>query len=291
MDYYKVLGVERGATDEEIKKTYRKLAMKYHPDKTKGDKAAEDKFKQISEAYAVLSDPAKRKEYDTFGASGFRQRYSQEDIFRNFDLGDIFREFGFGGGGFGGRGFGGGGHHGFHQSRRPMKGADRTLEITLTPKEIVEGTTRTLTVDGGASTINVRIPKGLVTGKKLRLSGKGSPSPHGGPAGDLFVVSKAVMGDGFIPEGQNLIYDVELKLSEALLGATVSVPMVEGGEISLKVPGGTQPKTKLRIRGRGLPDMKGHSRGDLFVRVGVALPKTLSDEQRNAVEKLAEIGL
>ena len=291
MDYYKVLGVERGATDEEIKKTYRKLAMKYHPDKTKGDKAAEDKFKQISEAYAVLSDPAKRKEYDTFGASGFRQRYSQEDIFRNFDLGDIFREFGFGGGGFGGRGFGGGGRHGFHQSRRPMKGADRTLEITLTPKEIVEGTTRTLTVDGGASTINVRIPKGLVTGKKLRLSGKGSPSPHGGPAGDLFVVSKAVMGDGFIPEGQNLIYDVELKLSEALLGATVSVPMVEGGEVSLKVPGGTQPKTKLRIRGRGLPDMKGNSRGDLFVRVGVALPKTLSDEQRNVVEKLAEIGL
>ena len=291
MDYYKVLGVERGASDDEIKKTYRKLAMKYHPDKTKGDKAAEDKFKQISEAYAVLSDPAKRKEYDTFGASGFRQRYSQEDIFRNFDLGDIFREFGFGGGGFGGGGFRGGHGHGFHQQRRPVKGADRNLEVTLTPKEIVEGTTRTITVDGGASTINVRIPKGLVTGKKLRLSGKGAPSHQGGPSGDLYVISRAVAGDGFIPEGQDLIYDVEVKLSEALLGTTVAVPMVEGGEVNLKVPAGTQPKTKLRIRGRGLPEMKGEARGDLFVRVGVMLPRTLTDDQREAVENLASKGL
>ncbi|VFQ43535.1 DnaJ C-terminal domain-containing protein [Desulfoluna butyratoxydans] len=295
MDYYKVLGVERGASDDEIKKTYRKLAMKYHPDKTKGDKAAEDKFKQISEAYAVLSDPAKRKEYDTFGASGFQQRYSQEDIFRGFDLGDIFREFGFGGGGFGNGGFGNGGcgrggGRGF-QGRRQAKGEDRTLEITLTVEEVYTGTTRSLSVGGGASTINVRIPKGLVDGKKLRLSGKGEPSPYGGPAGDLYIRSRVVGAKGFFPDGQNVIYDTDIRVSEALLGTTITVPTLDGGEINLRVPAGTQHKTKMRIPGKGLPEMKGEGKGDLFVRIGISLPKTLTDSQRAAVEDLAKSGL
>lgn len=295
MDYYKVLGVERNATDDEIKKTYRKLAMKYHPDKTKGDKAAEDKFKEISEAYAVLSDPAKRKEYDTFGASGFQQRYSQEDIFRGFDLGDIFREFGFGGGGgfgggFGNGGFGRGGGQGCH-GRRQVKGADQTLEITLTVEEVCSGTTRSLSVGQGASTINVRIPKGLVDGKKLRLTGKGEPSRYGGPAGDLYIRSRVVGSGGFVPDGHHVIYDVAIRMSEALLGTTISVPTLEGGEIHLKVPAGTQHKTKMRVPGKGLPDMKGGTRGDLFVRIGVTIPKNLTEAQRSAVENLAETGL
>lgn len=296
MDYYKVLGVERNATDDEIKKTYRKLAMKYHPDKTKGDKAAEDKFKEISEAYAVLSDPAKRKEYDTFGASGFQQRYSQEDIFRGFDLGDIFREFGFGGGGggfgggFGNGAFGRGGGQGCH-GRRQVKGADQTLEVTLTVEEVCSGTTRSLSVGQGTSTINVRIPKGLVDGKKLRLTGKGEPSRYGGPAGDLYIRSRVVGSGGFVPDGRHVIYDVDIRLSEALLGATISVPTLEGGEIHLKVPAGTQHKTKMRVPGKGLPDMKGGTRGDLFVRVGVTIPKNLTEAQRSAVETLAKNGL
>ncbi|WP_300673222.1 J domain-containing protein [Desulfoluna sp.] len=292
MDYYKVLGVERNATDDEIKKTYRKLAMKYHPDKTKGDKAAEDKFKQISEAYAVLSDSAKRKEYDTYGASGFQQRYSQEDIFRGFDLGDIFREFGFGGnsGGFGNGGFGRGGGQGC-QGRRQVKGADQTLEITLTVQDVFSGTTRSLSVGGGASTINVRIPQGMVDGKKLRLTGKGEPSRQGGPAGDLYIQSRVVGAGGFVPDGQHVIYDTDIQVSEALLGATLTVPMLDGGEINLKVPAGTQHKTKLRIPGKGLPEMKGGVRGDLFVRIGVTIPKTLTDDQRTAVENLAKNGL
>ena len=287
MDYYKVLGVERSASDDEIKKTYRKLAMKYHPDKTKGDKAAEDKFKEISEAYAVLSDTAKRKEYDTYGASGFQQRYSQEDIFRGFDLGDIFREFGGGGGGFGG--FGGGGHG--CQGRRPAKGADHTLDITLTVQEVCTGTTRTLSVGGGASSINVRIPQGLVDGKKLRLTGKGEPSRHGGPAGDLYIRSRVVGGDGFSPEGQNVVYDINIQISEAVLGSTITVPTLEGGSINLKVPAGTQHKTKMRIPGKGLPEMKGGTRGDLYVRIGISIPKNLSEAQKAAVENLAENGL
>ena len=288
MDYYKVLGVERSASDDEIKKTYRKLAMKYHPDKTKGDKAAEDKFKEISEAYAVLSDTAKRKEYDTYGASGFQQRYSQEDIFRGFDLGDIFREFGGGGGGFGG-GFGGGGH-GCH-GRRQTKGADHTLDITLTVQEVCTGTTRTLSVGGGASSINVRIPKGLVDGKKLRLTGKGESSRYGGPAGDLYIHARVVGGDGFSPDGQNVVYDINIQISEAMLGATITVPTLEGGSINLKVPAGTQHKTKMRIPGKGLPEMKGGTRGDLYVRIGIAIPKNLSEAQKVAVENLAENGL
>lgn len=289
MDYYKVLGVEKNATDDEIKKKYRKLAMKYHPDKTKGDKAAEDKFKEISEAYAVLSDAAKRKEYDTYGASGFHQRYSQEDIFRGFDLGDIFREFGFGGGGFGNP-FGGGGGPGF-QGRRQVKGADQTLEITLTVQEVFTGTTRSLAVGGDASTLNVRIPSGLVDGKKLRLTGKGEPSRFGGPAGDLYILSRVVGSGGFVPDGQNVIFDIDIRLSEALLGATVTVPTLEGGEINLKVPAGVQHKTKMRIPGKGLPEMKGEGRGDLFVRIGVVIPKTLTEGQREAVENLAKSGL
>jgi curved DNA-binding protein len=283
MDYYKVLGVERNATDDEIKKTYRKLAMKYHPDKTKGDKVAEDKFKEISEAYAVLSDASKRKEYDTYGASGFQQRYSQEDIFRGFDLGDIFREFG-------GGGFGGGGGQGF-QSRRQVKGADQTLEIALTVQEVCSGTTRSLSVGEGEASINVRIPKGLVGGKKLRLSGKGAASRHGGPAGDLYIRSRVVGADGFVPDGQNVIYDIDLRLTEALLGTTITVPTLEGGELNLKVPAGTQHKTKMRIPGKGLPEMKGETRGDLFVRIGVTIPKILTDDQRTAVENLAKNGL
>ncbi|SCY71769.1 DnaJ C-terminal domain-containing protein [Desulfoluna spongiiphila] len=298
MDYYKVLGVERSASDDEIKKTYRKLAMKYHPDKTKGDKAAEDKFKQISEAYAVLSDSSKRKEYDTYGASGFQQRYSQEDIFRGFDLGDIFREFGFGGGGGGGFGNGGFGNGGFGrgggqgcQGRRQVKGEDQTLDITLTVEEVFTGTTRSLSVGRGASTINVRIPKGLVDGKKLRLTGKGEPSRYGGPAGDLYIRSRVAGSGGFVPDGQNVIYDTDIRVSEALLGTTITVPTLEGSEINLKVPAGTQHKTKMRIPGKGLPEMKGGARGDLFVRIGVSLPKTLTEGQRAAVEDLAKNGL
>ncbi len=285
MDYYKVLGVERSASDDEIKKTYRKLAMKYHPDKTKGDKVAEDKFKEISEAYAVLSDASKRKEYDTYGASGFQQRYSQEDIFRGFDLGDTFREFGGGGGGFGG-----GAGRGCH-SRRPAKGDDHTLEIVLTVQEVCSGTTRTLSVGGGASSINVRIPKGMVDGKKLRLTGKGAPSPQGGPAGDLYIRSRVVGGGGFTADGQSVMYDTDICLSEAILGTTIIVPTVEGGEINLKVPAGTQHKTKMRIPGKGLPEMKGDARGDLFVRIGVTLPKVLTEDQRAAVENMARNGL
>ena len=301
-DYYQVLGVKKGASDEEIKKAYRKLAMKYHPDHTKGDKAAEEKFKKISEAYAVLSDKDKRKEYDTFGAEGFRQRFSQEDIFRGFDFGDVFREFGFGSDFFGrGRGsgmrynFGGGspfGSQGGAQQAR-VKGSDLVYELPLTLKEVATGTSKTVGLQhqGQSEKVTVKIPKGMITGKKLRLAGKGSPSPLGGPPGDLFIQTKVINDPVYRADNYDLYMNHELKISEAILGTSISVPTLEDKQLNLKIPPGTKPGTKMRMSGHGLPHMKGKKKGDLYVKIQVKLPKKLSNEQKELIEKLAETGL
>jgi len=302
-DYYQLLGVAKGASEEEIKKAYRKLAMKYHPDHTKGDKAAEEKFKKISEAYAVLSDKKKRKEYDTFGAEGFRQRFSQEDIFRGFDFGDIFREFGFGGDLFSGRGRGGGTRFNFgggapfgsqagHQQAR-MKGSDLVYELPLTLREVANGTTKTVSLQhqGYSQKVTVKIPKGLISGKKLRLAGKGSPSPVGGPPGDLFIQAKVLNDPSYRAEKYDLHMNQELKLSEAVLGTSISVSTLDDKKLSLKVPPGTRPGTKMRMPGQGLPHMKGNKKGDLYVKIQVKLPRQLTDEQKKLIEKLAQTGL
>jgi len=302
-DYYQVLGVKKGATQDEIKKAYRKLAMKYHPDHTKGDKAAEEKFKKISEAYAVLSDKDKRKEYDTFGAEGFRQRFSQEDIFRGFDFGDIFREFGFGGGFSSGRGrssgvrfnFGGGSPFGSQtgQQQARMKGSDLVYELPLTLREVANGTTKTVSLQhqGYSEKVTVKIPQGLISGKKLRLAGKGSPSPLGGPPGDLFIQAKVLVDPLYHAEKYDLYLNHELKLSEALLGTSISVTTLDDKKLSLKIPPGTSPGTKMRMPGQGLPHMKGNKRGDLYVKIQIKLPKQLTDEQKKLIEKLAAAGL
>jgi curved DNA-binding protein len=302
-DYYQVLGVKKDASKEEIRKAYRKLAMKYHPDHTKGDKGSEEKFKKISEAYAVLSDEKKRKEYDTVGAEGFQQRFSQEDIFKGFDFGDIFREFGFGGDFFSGRGrgsgtrfnFGGGSPFGSqagkHQAR--MKGSDLVYELPLTLKEVATGTTKTVSLQhqGYSQKVTVKIPKGLISGKKLRLAGKGSPSPVGGPPGDLFIKSKMLSDPSFRAEAYDLHTTQELKLSEVVLGTHISVSTLDGKKLSLKIPPGTRPGTKMRMPGHGLPHMKSKKKGDLFVKIQVRLPRQLTEEQKNLIEKLAETGL
>jgi curved DNA-binding protein len=304
-DYYQLLGVGKGASEEEIKKAYRKLAMKYHPDHTKGDKTAEEKFKKISEAYAVLSDKEKRKEYDTFGAEGFRQRFSQEDIFRGFDFGDIFREFGFGGDFFSGRGrgrgsgmrfdFGGGSPFGSQagQQQARMKGSDLVYELPLTLKEVATGTTKTVSLQhqGYSQKVTVKIPKGLISGKKLRLAGKGSPSPVGGPPGDLFIQAKVLNDPLYHAEKHDLHMTKELKLSEVVLGTNISVSTLDDKKLSLKIPPGTRPGTKMRMPGHGLPHMKSKKKGDLYVKIQVRLPNQLTDEQKNLIEKLAETGL
>ena len=300
-DYYKILGVDRKASDDEIKKAYRKLAMKYHPDHTKGDKAAEEKFKQISEAYAVLSDKEKRQQYDTFGSEGFHQRFSQEDIFRGFDFSDILREFGFGGaGGFGGRNsgtrfsFGGGSPFGQQSGQRAqIKGSDLVYELSLTLAEVISGVTKTISFNhkGRSEKISVKIPKGMITGKKLRLAGKGDQSPYGGPPGDLFIQSKLISDPTFEVNGHDLVTHREVKLSDALLGTQISVPTPEGRQMSLKIPPGTRHGTKMRLSGHGIPHMRDNKKGDLFVRIQIAVPKQLTEEQENLIKKLAETGL
>ena len=301
-DYYKILGVKKEASDEEIKKAYRKLAMKYHPDHTKGDKSAEEKFKKISEAYAVLSDKDKRKEYDTFGSEGFHQRFSQEDIFRGFDFGDIFREFGFGGGNFssgrsGGTRFSFGGGQGFNFGGGPqqarVKGSDLVYELPLTLREVATGTSKIITLQhqGESENLTVTIPAGLVAGKKLRLAGKGNPSPYGGPPGDLYIKSQVLNDPLFSAENQDLFINRELKVSEAILGTTIAVPTITETQLSLKIPPGTKHGTKMRLPGHGLPAMKGNIKGNLYVRILINVPKQLNEEQKRLVEELAATGL
>jgi len=300
-DYYKILGVNRTADATEIKKAYRKLAMKFHPDHAKGDKTAEEKFKKISEAYAVLSDKEKRQEYDTFGSEGFRQRFSQEDIFRGFDINDILREFGFGGDTFGGAGrgtrfsygsgptFGGRGR----QQAQSVKGSDLIYELPLTLREAAFGATKAVTIQnqGAPERVTVKIPKGMAAGKKLRLAGKGSPGPFGGPRGDLYIQATLMEDPVFSVDGQDLVTHRDIKITEALLGATISVPTLDEKQYNLKIPAGTKSGTKLRLPGHGLPAMQGSKNGDLYVRLHIQVPKDLTREQRELVEKLAETGI
>ena len=307
-DYYKGLGVSKDASAGDIKKAYRKLALKYHPDHASGDKAKEEKFKAISEAYAVLSDAEKRKKYDTYGSDGFQQHYSQEDIFRGSNIEDILKEFGFGGSSFPrGRKMGGGGRRfsfnpesmfnfggGRQQPAAPAKGSDMEYEISLTLSDIAAGTSKNLSFQdpsGGTETITVKIPKGMISGKKLRLAGRGQPSPYGGPAGDLYIKSKILDDSTFKIKDFDLFLNREIKVTDALLGTQISVPTLSGKQLSLKIPPGTKHKSKMRLAGNGIPHMKGGGSGDLYVELYVTMPKKINKKQKQLIEKLAREGL
>jgi curved DNA-binding protein len=305
-DYYQILGVSRDAAADDIKKAYRKLAMKYHPDKAKGDKKqAEDKFKQISEAYAVLSNPEKKKQYDEFGSQVFRDKFTQEDIFRGFDFSDIFTDgtsdsiFSriFGGLG-GGRPRGRtrifrGGPEGYHGQVQPPKGQDLQVEMPITLHEMAFGTEKLVSFshNGQVEKISVKIPAGTLPGKKLRLTGKGGPSPMGGPPGDLYVKLKEVEHPVFKREGNDLLVDRRIKVSEATLGTKVTVPTLDGKTMSLKVPPGTQSHTKMRLKNYGLPAANNKTRGDQLVRIIVETPANLTKKQKALLEELAKEGL
>jgi curved DNA-binding protein len=310
MDYYDTLGVSKTSTPDEIKKAYRKLALKYHPDKNKGDKEAEDRFKQISEAYAVLSDPEKKQQYDTYGSTDFHRRYSQEDIFRNFDLNDILRQFGFGMGGgrqqssgFGGMG-GGGPFNSFFSSQgmgggcgggchQPEKGQDMTYQITVTLEDVLNGADRSISLrkNGNTQQVSVKVPKGIEEGKKLRLKGKGGSSRNGGPPGDLYLKVEIASHKDFERDGDDLVTTKYLSYSEACLGAKVEVATLEGKKFAVKVPAGSVNGSRLRIRGYGLPVGPLGERGDLYVRIAVKVPEVLTEEQKELVLQLQKVGL
>ena len=314
MEYYEVLGVAKTATADEIKKAYRKLALKYHPDKNPGDKAAEEKFKEISEAYAVLSDAEKRKQYDTFGSTGFRQRYSQEDIFRNFDLNDILRQFGFGTGFRGTGGFHTGGFRTagggspfegmFGQTMRgggcgggcgpqPVKGGDLTYELTVTLEEVLHGAEKTISLrqNGRSQNVSVKVPKGIEDGKRLRLPGKGGPSSSGGPPGDLYLKVHVADHPVFQRAEDDLVVEQRIPFSEACFGTSIEVATLDGKKFNVRVPPGVQQDAKLRIKGHGLPAGPIGHRGDLLVKIAVQVPKSLTPEQEEAVRSLAAVAL
>lgn len=307
-DYYKTLGVTKDATSDDIKKAYRKLALKYHPDKNPGNKEAEDKFKKMSEAYAVLSDAEKRKEYDNFGSDGFRQHYTQEDIFRGFDLNEILRGFGMGGGSGAGRRqyssyqhqqhngdpfadfFGGGQQH----YRSPaQKGQDLEYNLTISLEESVLGAEKKIALnkDGKIDEINIKIPSGINAGKKLRLNGKGLPGSHGGPAGDLYLNISIQPHPIFARDGNDIYVEKELKFSQVVLGTSIDVPTIDGMVKRLKIPPGTQNNTKIRMKGYGVQHIKDSERGDQYVKILVSVPKRLTASQTELIKKLADEGI
>ena len=304
-DYYQILGVSRTASQEEIKKAFRRLAMKYHPDRNKDDKSSEARFKEINEAYAVLGNPEKRKQYDTFGADHFGKRYTQEDIFRDFDFSSIFREFGFGGGGqnifgqmFGGRSYGktrrsSFGFDGYQTRSVPTKGQDLVYELAVTLEEAATTTSKVISYQDGDSqqNISVKIPAGISTGKKLRIPGKGRPGLDGGPRGDLFVQIKVLDHPLFKREGDDLILTREIRFSEALAGTEIEVPAIDKKTLRLKIPAGTQCNARFRLKGYGMPCMGGNGRGDAYVQVVVAVPEKLSKKQKALLKDMEESGL
>jgi DnaJ-class molecular chaperone len=290
-DYYKTLGVEKSATPDEIKKAFRKLAVKYHPDRNPNDKGAEEKFKEINEAYAVLSDSKKKEEYDTYGSSGFHKQYSQEDIFRNFDFGGTFKDMGMGGGEdifsrlFGG-GFGRGGRSNFRTG--PQKGADLEMETDISFRDAAHGAEKLVAFrrNGKREELRVKIPAGVDNGSKIRIAGKGAQGESGAAPGDLYLIIRVLPDPVFTHEGGDLFVECPIPFSAACLGTSLDVPTLEGDK-RIKVPAGIQPGTKIRLKGYGFKPLGSNAKGDLYVKIGVRVPESLNGEQKKLVEELA----
>jgi molecular chaperone DnaJ len=352
-DYYEVLSVSKNASKDEIKDAYRKLALQFHPDRNKAPDA-EEKFKEISEAYAVLSDDEKRQQYDALGHPGFDQRYTSEDIFRGADFSSIFRDLGFGdlfrsffGGGFGG---------GF--AERMNRGQDLAYDLEITLEEAAKGTEKEIEIPrtekcdvchgSGASPgtsprtcprcngagkiqhmrkssfamyvqvtpcptcrgkgtlidspckncrgsglvkkrrrITVKIPLGIDEGYQLRLRGEGEMAPNGDEPGDLYVQVHVIPNELFMREGDDLMHVLIISYPQAALGGEVSVPTLEG-PTTVRIRPGTQSGETIQLKGKGMPHFRGYGRGDLLVRVGIAVPEKLTPQQRTLLEQLAK---
>lgn len=313
-DFYALLGVKKDASETEIKKAYRKLAKNLHPDRNPDDAAAELKFKEVGEAYSVLSDPEQRQQYDairsmtsggarfTSGGRGPGGGGQFEDVFSSMfggagagAAGGPRVRFSTGGpaGGAGGASledllggmFGGGGgsaYGGYGAPRGPQRGADIDAATTIGFRQAVHGETVQLRTQEGR-TITVRIPAGVRDGQRIRLAGKGNPGDHGAPAGDMVVSVKVTPHPVFGREGDNLTITVPVTFDEAALGSTLEVPTLDGGTVKVKLAPGTPSGRVLRVKGRGV-ERKGHAKGDLLAKVDVMVPQRLSDEARAAVE-------
>ena len=307
-DYYETLGVSKTASEDEIKSAFRKLARKHHPDVAKDKKAAEEKFKQINEAYEVLSDPEKRQKYDQLGANwnqpggfqpppqwgggqpgGFRwgsgENGGVEFEFGGTGFSDFFEQFF--GGGRGRSAFGGFGQRGATAER----GSDVEADIMVTLEEALHGSTRQVSLRRAGSkkteTYQVKIPRGVREGQRIRLAGQGEAGERGGKSGDLFLRVRLARHPDFSVEGNDLVHEVKIAPWQAVLGDQLIVPTLEGSA-RLKLPPGTQGGQRFRLRERGLPGVSGQ-RGDLYVAVQISVPKKLSEREREIWNQLAQL--
>ncbi len=308
-DYYATLGVARDASDDDIKKAFRKLARQHHPDVAKDKKAAEEKFKEINEAQEVLNDPEKRKKYDQLGANWNAPEGSYPPQARHHG-GDMDQEFHFGGTGFSDffeQYFSGGTRYGFpqdegagfgqaHSPSGKRRGSDIEGDILVTLEEAMHGTVRPISLQtvnrqtgqADTHTFQVRIPPGATDGRRIRVPGQGEPGRGGAPAGDLFLRVRHAAHPDYSSQEADILYDLDIAPWEAVLGSEVLVPTLDGS-IKLKIPAHAGSGQKLRVRGRGLPKGKTGERGDFYVVLHVQLPATLSEEERGLWEKLRDI--
>ncbi len=277
-DFYKTLGVAKDVSDAELKKVYRKLAREYHPDSNPGDAKAEARFKEISEAFSVLSDKEQRKEYDAVRAMGGGARFTGGAG----GQGGAGFPGGFGGGGAGFEDvfanlFGGGGRGGFG-GFGPQRGADLTMTTTVDFIDSIHGSTLKLRLSDDGAPTSVKVPAGIQDGQKIKLRGKGQQSPNGGEPGDLLITVKVKPHPVFVRDGNNLRVSVPLTFAEAVLGATISVPTLGGEPVKLKVAPGTPNGRVLRVKGKGVQSAKGA--GDLLAAVEVAVPSHVSEKAK-----------
>jgi len=321
-DYYETLGVTRGADEKAVKTAFRRLARKYHPDVNPGDKAAEQKFKEISEAYEVLRDPKKRAQYDRFGHLGDAWRRAAAGAPGGWagrtTVGPDFDFSGFGGNldDILGDILGSRGGSVFTQAR-PRRGQDVRAEIELTLEDASRGVTREIAlpipqacptcrgagISGRGSVctacsgrgqveqvkrLEVKIPAGVRTGSKVRVAGQGAPSPTG-ERGDLYLIPKVAPHRLFKRQGDDLHIEVPVTYSEAALGAEIEVPTLNG-RVKMKLPPGASSGQRLRLAGRGMPRMKGGGNGDLYVRVRIVVPKDMTEEERDLIGRLRDLG-
>jgi len=292
-DYYNILGVNRSATDKEIKQAYRRLARKHHPDVNPGDKSAEARFKEINTAYEVLSDPEKRKKYDRFGENwqyaeqfagqqgapyGFPGQGAQFEFVDLSDFGDLGDLLGGFGRGFGTR----------TKTRRPRRGQDIEYATEVTLEEAFHGSTRVVT-DITGRRLEVKVPPGVTDGSRIKVAGKGGPGSGGGSNGDLYLVITVKPHHVFQRKDSDLHVEVSVPLTDAMLGGEASVPSPKGKKLALKIPPETQNGKVFRLAEQGMPKMGGTKKGDLFAKVKVILPQELTEREKELFQQLKEL--